>query len=386
MPAQNPFFYGSPVDGERFTDREEQRSALAACMRNRQNAILLAPRRFGKTSLLGVAAAEARDAGVRVGLARLMGCSTREQVAQRIAAAISSEAMGWLPGHLEQLRRGLAAIRPGAELTLTNDGFRISMSVGRSHDGEWAEVVTALVRTLARMSQGDRPVSLILDEFQRVAEINEGFPGVFKDLVDTLPDLSLIFAGSKAHLMEMLTSGPGAPLLGVGQRITLGPVPEDRMIPFVVERTAAGGKTIAPAVAQRLYRLAHRVPNTVQQLAFWAFEHPGRQVSDASVTAALDRVVDLQEQEFVDRFERLSRLQQRVLLVLVDRGGGEPYWGVFSRSVLEELETTTNGVRTALLALRADELVIEHRRPGTRGGGWQVLDSFFAHWIGRLLR
>jgi hypothetical protein len=380
----NPFSYGSPVEGPRFTDREEELAALVACMANGQNVILSAPRRFGKSSLLKAAVVAARERGVRVGMARLMGCSSKEQVAQRLAAAISDQAMGWLQGHVEEFRRHLASIGPGVSLMLTEDGFRVSVAPGTTGEADWGEVTRGLIRAAARIGGGERRVALVLDEFQRVAEVDGGsLPGVFKDLVDELPNVSLVVAGSTAHLMRMLTEGGGAPLMGIGQRITLGPIPEDRMVAFLSARFAAGGQSITQDAAHTLCDLAHGVPNSVQQLAFWTFEERAEKIDAAVVEKALDRAVSLQDQEFTDKFERLSPLQQRILLLLASQR--EPYAGLHRKETYRILGASPNGVTTAVRALSETEIVVDlHPAEPHTPSRWQILDCFFARWVARL--
>ena len=46
------FIFGKPVDGEYFTDREEETKRLAANFRGGVSTFLLSPRRWGKTSLV----------------------------------------------------------------------------------------------------------------------------------------------------------------------------------------------------------------------------------------------------------------------------------------------------------------------------------------------
>ena len=50
-PAPNPFRYGDLAFDEAFTDREAETRELRADVRNGQNVVLFAPRRYGKEKL-----------------------------------------------------------------------------------------------------------------------------------------------------------------------------------------------------------------------------------------------------------------------------------------------------------------------------------------------
>ena len=365
----NPFHYGSAVTAERFTNRRQELRVLTTCMRQGQNVVLLSPRRYGKTSLLKRAADEVTRAGGRVGLANLIQCSSRKEVAEELTTAIARGPLGRLGARLDELRRYLADLRPN--LSVETQGVRITLMPG-APESDWTEEIKASLRILSRLHKRSEPVSLVIDEFQRTAEIDPGLPGVFKAMVDELEEISLVFAGSRRHLMEELTIGPGAPLLGVGQRLNLGPIPKDEMVPFLVERAQAGGKQLSSDVAGRIYDLAHGIPNHVQQLAFWAFAEEGRAIDESSVQAGLDTILRVAAVDFSESFERLAPAQQRLLRALAREPAKDPY----SRRFSGQLDVANPSVTRKALR-RLEELELIELGPD----GWRVANPFFERWL-----
>ena len=65
--ATNPFTFGDLALDEAFTDREEEIRELVSDMRNGQNVLVYAPRRYGKSSLVLRAAQEAMRRKTLVG-------------------------------------------------------------------------------------------------------------------------------------------------------------------------------------------------------------------------------------------------------------------------------------------------------------------------------
>ena len=365
----NPFHYGSAVSAEHFTDRTEELRILTTSLLQGQNVILLSPRRYGKTSLLRRAAGEATDAGGRVGLANLIQCSTRKEVAEELTTAIARGPLGRLSARLDELRRQLAGLRP--TLSIEAHGIKVSL-MPLAPESDWTEEIRASLRILGRLYKRGQPVSLIIDEFQRSAEIDPGLPGVFKAMVDELEHVSLVFAGSRRHLMEELTAGPGAPLLGVGQRLNLGPIPADEMIPFLVERSRAGGKRLSEEVARHIYELAHGIPNHVQQLAFWAFTEGNRSIGDAEVERGLTTILSVSALDFAESYERLSGTQQRLIRALAR----EPTKDLYSRRFIERLDVANASVARKALQ-RLDEIELVELSPV----GWRVANPFFERWL-----
>jgi hypothetical protein len=243
--------------------------------------------------------------------------------------------------------------------------------VGRA---PWIDVLTDAI-TLLTMTAERRPSALVLDEFQQIAEIGpKGMAGAFKALADEARGTSLVFSGSHLSVMERLTRGRGAPLLGMGELFHLDVVPEAEMADHLVARAAAGGKRLADNVARELYRTAGAVPNDVQWLAHAAFEAAGARkvIAPADVADGMAAIVARQATVFAERYEGLSAAQRRVVRELA-RG---PIEKVYAKSFLDAVRVANaNAVTTALRALSNKELV---RR---RAGQWELASPIFAAWL-----
>jgi hypothetical protein len=172
--------------------------------------------------------------------------------------------------------------------------------------------------------------------------------------------------------MRDLATGPGAPLLGMGEPMTLGVVPEGDMVDYLCRRTRAGGKRMTPEVARLLYRSVDGLPNDVQRLAWIAFGIAQGVVDQPIVAMAMQRAVRHQASDFAERFERLAPSQQRVLRSLAH----EPTANVYAHAFLDTVKVANaNAVRTALRALQRDELVTR------RQGVWRVPNAFLRTWL-----
>ena len=367
--VDNPFHYGSAVTGERFTDRSKELKVLVTCMTHGQNAILLSPRRYGKTSLLKRAAEVAGEAGARVGMANLVQCSTRREVAEELATAIARSLTSRLGAKLEELRKHLADLSPS--FSVETHGVKVSLAPG-TPESDWTDEIKAALRSLNRERSKKEPVALVIDEFQRSVEIDQGLPGIFKAMVDELEQVSLVFAGSRRHLMEELSSSPGAPLLGIGQRINLLPISPEDMVPFLMERSSSGGKELSRDVAAVIYERANGVPNHVQQLAFWSYAEADDEVDLAAVDRALDTVLSLSVVDFTEAIEKVSPVQQRLLRSLADR----PARDLFSKRFVDITGVSNpSGVGRALRRLEDLELI------ELGPDGWRVANPFLARWL-----
>src|SRR5919197_5441139 len=112
MTVTNPFTYGDLALDEAFTDRGVELRELVADMRNGQNVLVYAPRRYGKSSLVLRAAQEAMQQKALVGYCDLMKTPTKERFAAALAKTIYADVASLVGQAIEKAAepsRGLRA-------------------------------------------------------------------------------------------------------------------------------------------------------------------------------------------------------------------------------------------------------------------------------------
>jgi len=91
MPDPNPFNFGDLALDQAFTDRDAELAELTSDVRNAQNVVIFAPRRYGKTSLVWRAAQRLEHQGVLTAQLDLMRTASKEQFAAKLAEAINEQ-------------------------------------------------------------------------------------------------------------------------------------------------------------------------------------------------------------------------------------------------------------------------------------------------------
>ena len=91
MTSTNPFRYGALALDEAFTDREAEIAELRDDVRNGQDVVVFAPRRYGKSSLVWRASQELLREKVLVASVDLMTTPTPAKLAEKLARAIHDD-------------------------------------------------------------------------------------------------------------------------------------------------------------------------------------------------------------------------------------------------------------------------------------------------------
>ena len=372
MKPENPFRYGAPVEASSFCDREPELDALTSRMRDGIHAFVLSPRRYGKTSLLLEALRRFRRDGGRGGYANLLLSTTETEAAGVVLTAVVREVLRPIGRTRRSLEDVLRHLRVAPQIEMSPDG-KVSLTLHPAVSSDrWYEVLEDAV-TLLEEAGERRPAALVLDEFQQVAEIGpKGMGGAFKALADQARGTSLVFSGSRLSVMERLTRGRGAPLLGMGETFNLEVVPENDMSAHLVARARRGGKRLTRAHARSLYRRVGGIPNDVQWLAHAAYEAAGDTIDEEAIDAGLASIVRRQAGFFAERYESLAPSQQRIVRELAR----SPREKVYAKAFLDAvMVANANAVTTALRTLAEQEIV---RRDGRQ---WRLASPFFRAWL-----
>jgi hypothetical protein len=366
----NPFLSGSPVRGDHFGDREDEVRWLVRRMGDGQNVFVMSPRRYGKSSLLIRAAEQARGNGVRVGIANLMRCSTRRQVAEELLHGVVDGALGWRQGTAEQVKKRIARL-PGVKPQLEHEGWTYALELTRS-ETSFIEEIRRPIKLLADSASRGHPVCLILDEFQQIADIDETLAGEFKAMTDDLPEVSLVFAGSRRHLMERLFVGATAPLQNAADPLALAVIPEPKMVAFLYDRSAAGGREMTEEAAHAIYQLVRGIPHFVQLLAAAAWDREANPIDLPVVKRGLVDVLVTQRGNLADRFEGLTTVQRKFIQTLA----GMPTRQVDSKAFLEAADLAKSSAQRAREQLEDLEHIIWDDRMG-----WRLQDPIFERYL-----
>ena len=368
----NPFKFDEPVVGSDFVDRAEELDGLKALMRNGRNAIVVSPRRYGKSSLLYEAARLVRKEGVRVGIADLMGAGTEHLVAQKLADAALKVPSGPFAGWAQKLTDRLARTRAGISVTVSSDGLKFAAEPAEAAKVPWSTVIEEVLRVLKDASKKEQ-VCLVVDEFQKVAEVNPALPGVFKSMSNELRGVSLVLAGSRYHVMLGLAQGA---LQRVGTEIGLGLIPERLLARHLRDRSARAGKPMTEDAAAEILLLGEGIPSDVQHLAFWSFEAAVTQVDRAAVGRGLESILRKGAAVWDGQMEELGPAQRAVMRALAVGTTTSPYSTEFKAA---SGLTHNLSIKKALAVLQDKEFI--ERSPA---GMYRISEPFRRIWLAKV--
>ena len=374
----NPFTFGDLALDEAFTDREAELDALEADLRNGRNVALIAPRRYGKTSLLRRAAQHLVAEGILVAEVDLMKAASKERFAAQLARTIHDDLASVLYRAKEALAVfGSLRITPTVTLNPKDSSYSFTFSTGRAEPEDVDATIERLLELPAQLAaeQGKRVV-VCFDEFQEVTAIDPRLPALMRAVFQEQPDVAHVYAGSRRDMMNRLFNDENEPFYRSAKVMEIGPIPPELFERFVRERFDATERGIADAAVEGLLAVTRGHPYATQELAYalWEQVPHGFTASVADLEAALASVLRSENARFTLLWDTLSRAQRALLLALTAEPGHVLSAGFRDRHGLPAAST----IQRAAEALANAELI------GRRAdGASEVVEPFLAEWLER---
>lgn len=370
----NPFRFGALALDEAFADRDRERAELVSDIRNGQDVVIFAPRRYGKSSLVRSAAQALASEGVLVAQVDLMTTPTKERLAAALARSIYEQIASPLERIKEKALAPFRGLRVQPTVTVESDGsLAFSFAVGRAE----ADLDATLERLLQLPAElgggGRRGTALVLDEFQEIVDVDPNLPRLLRSIFQQQPKVSHVYLGSKRHVMEKIFSDVNEPFWRSAKPMELAPIELEAFAPFIARRFEQTGRPVEEAAVSELLAITGGHPYATQELAYFLWEQvgEGEAASPAHLRDAMRAVLHAENAHFTLLWEGASPVQRVVLQALAGESG-RPFTADYR--IRNNLPAPTN-VQKALRALEQREIVAGDH------GAYRITQPFLAEWL-----
>ena len=374
----NPFYFGDLALDEAFTDRRDELKALKNDMLNGQNVALIAPRRYGKSSLVRRATQELLGKGVLVVEVDLMKAPTKERFASHLARAIHADLASPIFKAKEAALKLFDSLRVKPSITYSPSDGSYSFSFAVTHV---EEDIDATIERLLELpgqlaAEQKKRVVVYFDEFQEVTDIDPKLPALMRAVFQEQPDVAHVYAGSKRNMMTRLFNDQNEPFYRSAKVMEIGEISADMFTAFIKKRFDATDRGVSDAAIAGLLEITHGHPYATQELAasLWDEVPLGFTASVADLQSALDAVLRSENARFTLLWENLSRSQRQLVQALAAAPGRVQSAGYIGQ----------HGLPSASTMQKAAEVLVRQELIGKRlDGAYEIVEPFLTEWIRR---
>jgi AAA+ ATPase superfamily predicted ATPase len=309
----NPFKYGTVVSGDDFADREKELKELTAKLKETVRIFLLAPRRYGKTSLIKSVLDRLKKKGFLVVYLDLYWATSSNEFFELYASNVMRGSKSIARRAVHFMKDFLPRLRPRLRIDAGGNP-ELSLDISSDDSAETAEEVFNLPERIAQ-AEGKRFV-VVFDEFQEIMQFDGPvLERQMRAAIQHHRHVSYLFAGSKTHMLIDMIADETRPFYQMGTLMSLDKIPENEFGAFIAAKFSPSNKKISPEAVGRILEICENVPHYVQLLCFNLWDHfrKAPRISETHIQQALTNTLRSQEPAYLMLWEGLTLHQRKTL-------------------------------------------------------------------------
>ena len=356
-------------NNETFCNREAERSFLKSAIESHENIVLIAPRRYGKTSLITQVLKENSFIGVYIDLFFSL---TQEDIVKQINENITHVINQHLPKTKQACNTLIEHIKKlNPKFSLSFLGQRLEISPKEPTQKNIAELLLLLDQFMQKINKS---CVVACDEFQQIAELpeNHAIEAAIRHAVERSKKISYIFCGSKRHLLNEMFSHKSRPLYHLCDLMTLDRISTASYTEFLNKLSKEKWKKILEHdVLTEIIELTENHPYYVNVLCRHLWKDDSLPTL-ATVRNTWSNYIKQQTAWLITDISGLTFNRKKVLITLAFHPTKEPQGLDFCTKT----SLNPSGVRKALLDLEKFDLVYQDKN-----NFYRILDPAMAYFI-----
>jgi len=370
----NPFIFGEVVKGANFIDRKAELEAVVKDLSDGQKVFLIAPRRYGKTSLLLAAAEKLKTKGVKVIYLDLFKTASIEQFAAALGkAAAEMRKLGFAEA-VSFIKDFVSGLRP--QFSVNPDG---SLSLGVDASPPQKEVFQMIENLLTYPREfavrEKKPVVVMFDEFQEIVSIGgEPLEKLMRAIIQKQRNVGYAFCGSKKTMMNEMVSKKSRAFFGMGPVTHLEKIPPGYFEKYLAGNFARGGFDCPIETLRSIVSSAGGIPYYIQYLAheLWDLKTDEKKITNADVERAVALIAKRNTPLYQNLWENLPQTQKRLLQGVAANPGAAVFSGTF---------ITRFQLRSAALVKRSISLLVSKDIIEKEAADYIFTDYWMGVWV-----
>ena len=372
----NPFIInGKYVSADYFCDREAETAELVSNIVNWRNTVLVSARRMGKSGLIEHVFSQptVSDSFMTMYVDVFETSNLSEFV-----FLLGKEIVNRLQTRGSRMRDRflsiVSSIRAGIEMDKTTGMPSLQLSLGDINAPH-----KSLEQIFEFLEASEIPCVLAIDEFQKLAEYNDGEKLIasLRSLVQSCRQTRFIFAGSNKRMMGNLFNSPSEPFFMSCTPLYVDVIDRNKYKEFAAGHFQKAGKGMDAECFDYVYDMFEGHTWYVQYVLNRLFEttQVGTSAGKADATDSVSYILDIYHRTFQEMLTHFSDKQKSLLIAISKEGKVSGLSGM--SFISSHGLSSASSVQGAARPLLANETIVQEN------GFYRISNRFFSMWLDR---
>ena len=361
------FVTGVPVTGNDLVGRKQELSEIRHSLGNGQSVVLIAPRRFGKTSLILTILQEFQRKGYYIADVDLFTVFNKKRLAEVIVEKTLENKK--IERIVSQIKKGVSRAFRNIEIRQVIEDYELVLKFAETHVHHDELLEAALDFPQKFAEKEERDLYFFFDEFGDVAKLNgENLIKLMRGKFQRHSNVCYIFAGSHESLMRELFTKEKSAFYRFARVIYLEEIAFPDFAKHIKKRFRQEGIFVPDEVVKWTLKRTRCHPYYTQLLCgFIHYLVAGKQKS-----VEPRNMEDGYEEAFISEKTYLEKLWEELTVPQL-----ETLFRIISSESIYSNETKTNVARSV------KSLVIKGIIKKTARGKYRIIDPFFEEFLMR---
>jgi hypothetical protein len=341
--------------GAAFCNRIDETKALIGNIENGKHTFLVAPRRYGKSSLCERAIKLSAIPWAKLDFYLAIKGKDVERIIINGVIKLIGEAIGSIEKLVTLIKRYAKTLKPKLSIGAKN----FSLELGIAEDSNPAEnIAEALLLLEKLLHERKKQAVLLLDEFQEIGDMDNGkiIEGAIRHAAQETSNLSLIFSGSNPHLLKNMFEDERRPLYKLCRKLILERIDsKDYKKHLNKAAKAMWQKQLDEQVFMRIMEVSERHPYYVNYLCDALWSEYKTVPTVAGVTKAWNLVVEEERSDLLQDFFALSENQRKVMIYIVNHKGEN----IYSSEAAKKMDIAGSSISRAVQTLLEKDYIVK---------------------------
>jgi AAA+ ATPase superfamily predicted ATPase len=347
------FFPLGKAYGEAFCNREKEAEKLLGNVQNGKHTFLVAPRRYGKSSLCEKVLEKSTLPWTKVDFHMAITESDVESFIVRGANDLIGKSISQVDKLSSVIKTVVKKLKPKFDISAGPLRLELEISSGSSPAENVAEALLLIDRLLI---EKNKQAVIHFDEFQEVGNITEGrgVEGAIRHAAQETKNLAIIFSGSNPHLIKNMFENESRPLYKLCKKLPLPRISEEHYNHHLNKASLAmWGKELPASCFERIMTLTERHPYYVNALCDEVWSETQAVPTVDHVNACWEYVIEGERSDLIKDFLNLSDNQRKVLIQIANFGGEN----IYANSSSKQMDVPVSSLRSAIEAVLEKDFI-----------------------------